>query len=244
MQERNSKQEEALFTLLMDQVARQENQQAREAMERLARDPSAAVPALSQRRCMQTIQRGLLRRDLRSAGRVLRRLAGRAAVILAVAALCFSVAFAVSPTLRSQTVRWVVETFDTHTLLRPGSRTDRSGGSSRPSGLTVGRLPTGVTLTETNLSQGIWFYRYADGDGCWLEIRLMAFSGDGVMCVDTEDAGMHRLTINGYPAFTTHKNGMSTVVCTLDDWSSVLTVTGKGFSVDDLAQVAEGVRVR
>mgnify|MGYP000730122419 CR=1 FL=1 len=37
MQERNSKQEEALFTLLMDQVARQENQQAREAMERLAR---------------------------------------------------------------------------------------------------------------------------------------------------------------------------------------------------------------
>lgn len=153
MQERNSKQEEALFTLLMDQVARQENQQAREAMERLARDPSAAVPALSQRRCMQTIQRGLLRRDLRSAGRVLRRLAGRAAVILAVAALCFSVAFAVSPTLRSQTVRWVVETFDTHTLLRPGSRTDRSGGSSLPSGLTVGRLPTGVTLTETNLSQ-------------------------------------------------------------------------------------------
>ena len=230
MQERNSKQEEALFTLLMDQVARQENQQAREAMERLARDPSAAVPALSQRRCMQTIQRGLLRRDLRSAGRVLRRLAGRAAVILAVAALCFSVAFAVSPTLRSQTVRWVVETFDTHTLLRPGSRTDRSGGSSLPSGLTVGRLPTGVTLTETNLSQGIWFYRYADGDG--------------VMCVDTEDADMHRLTINGYPAFTTHKNGMSTVVCTLDDWSSVLTVTGKGFSVDDLAQVAEGVQVR
>ena len=54
----------------------------------------------------------------------------------------------------------------------------------------------------------------------------------------------NRLTINGYPAFTTHKNGMSTVVCTLDDWSSVLTVTGKGFSVDDLAQVAEGVRVR
>ena len=105
MQERISKQEEALFTLLMDQVARQENQQAREAMERLARDPSAAVPALSQRRCMQTIQRGLLRRDLRSAGRVLRRLAGRAAVILAVAALCFSVAFAVSPTLRAQTVR-------------------------------------------------------------------------------------------------------------------------------------------
>ena len=85
---------------------------------------------------------------------------------------------------------------------------------------------------------------YADGDGCWLEIRLMAFSGDGVMCVDTEDADMHRLTINGYPAFTTHKNGMSTVVCTLDDWSSVLTVTGKGFSVDDLAQVAEGVQVR
>ena len=91
-------------------------------------------------------------------------------------------------------------------------------------------------------SMGIYFIE--DPDGCWLEIRLMAFSGDGVMCVDTEDAGMHRLTINGYPAFTTHKNGMSTVVCTLDDWSSVLTVTGKGFSVDDLAQVAEGVQVR
>ena len=97
-------------------------------------------------------------------------------------------------------------------------------------------------ICHVNEAMGLYFIE--DPDGCWLEIRLMAFSGDGVMCVDTEDADMHRLTINGYPAFTTHKNGMSTVVCTLDDWSSVLTVTGKGFSVDDLAQVAEGVQVR
>ena len=54
-------------------------------------------------------------------------------MILAVAALCFSVAFAVSPTLRSQTVRWVVETFDTHTLLRPGpGRTAAAGPPSPP----------------------------------------------------------------------------------------------------------------
>ena len=97
-------------------------------------------------------------------------------------------------------------------------------------------------ICHVNETMGLYFIE--DPDGCWLEIRLMAFSGDGVMCVDTEDADMHRLTINGYPAFTTHKNGMSTVVCTLDDWSSVLTVTGQGFSVDDLAQVAEGVQVR
>ena len=50
MQERNSKQEEALFTLLMDQVARQENQQAREAAVHTDHSAGPSAPGSALRR--------------------------------------------------------------------------------------------------------------------------------------------------------------------------------------------------
>lgn len=69
MNNRQQAREEALFVLLMDQVARQQDRQARQLGQALEEDPEAALSPALQQRCMQTLRRGFRRRDRQAAGR-------------------------------------------------------------------------------------------------------------------------------------------------------------------------------
>lgn len=102
MNNRQQAREEALFVLLMDKVARQQDLQARQLGRTLEEDPEAALSPALQQRCMQTLRRGFRRRDRQAAGRTTRRVMSRVAVAVLAAVLCLTAAFAVSPTLRSK----------------------------------------------------------------------------------------------------------------------------------------------
>ena len=67
MNNRQQAREEALFVLLMDQVARQQDRQARQLGRALEEDPEAALSPALQQRCMQTLRRGFRRRDRQAA---------------------------------------------------------------------------------------------------------------------------------------------------------------------------------
>ena len=69
MNNRQQAREEALFVLLMEQVARQQDLQARQLGRALEEDPEAALSPALQQRCMQTLRRGFRRRDRQAAGR-------------------------------------------------------------------------------------------------------------------------------------------------------------------------------
>lgn len=58
MNNRQQAREEALFVLLMEQVARQQDLQARQLGRALEEDPEAALSPALQQRCMQTLRRG------------------------------------------------------------------------------------------------------------------------------------------------------------------------------------------
>ena len=73
MNNRQQAREEALFVLLMEQVARQQDLQARQLGRALEEDPEAALSPALQQRCMQTLRRGFRRRDRQAAGRTTRR---------------------------------------------------------------------------------------------------------------------------------------------------------------------------
>ena len=62
MNNRQQAREEALFVLLMEQVARQQDRQARQLGRALEEDPEAALSPALQQRCMQTLRRGFRRR--------------------------------------------------------------------------------------------------------------------------------------------------------------------------------------
>ena len=68
MNNRQQAREEALFVLLMEQVARQQDLQARQLGQALEEDPEAALSPALQQRCMQTLRRGFRRRDRPGSG--------------------------------------------------------------------------------------------------------------------------------------------------------------------------------
>lgn len=238
MNNRQQAREEALFLLLMDQVARQQDRQARQLGQALEEDPEAALSPALQQRCMQTLRRGFRRRDRQAAGRTTRRVLSR----VAVAVLCLTAAFAVSPTLRGKALHWAAKVFPTHTELRLNPDAAPANGQTYEP--VVNWLPVGLTLEEQRSDRGFSNYHYTDSDGCWLDVELLLFSSGGVMSLDTENADVRETAISGYPAITIHKEGVSVAACTLEDLNAILLVTGQGFSVDDVVRVAESVRLQ
>lgn len=242
MNNRQQAREEALFVLLMEQVARQQDRQARQLGRALEEDPEAALSPALQQRCMQTLRRGFRRRDRQAAGRTTRRVMSRVAVAVLAAVLCLTAAFAVSPTLRSKALHWAAKVFPTHTELRLNPDAVPANGQTYEP--VVNWLPVGLTLEEQRSDCGFSNYHYTDSDGCWLDVVLLLFSSGGVMSLDTENADVRETVISGYPAITIHKEGVSVAACTLEDLNAILLVTGQGFSVDDVVRVAESVRLQ
>lgn len=218
MNNRQQAREEALFVLLMDQVARQQDRQARQLGQALEEDPEAALSPALQQRCMQTLRRGFRRRDRQAAGRTTRRVLSRVAVAV------------------------LAKVFPTHTELRLNPDAAPANGQTYEP--VVNWLPVGLTLEEQRSDRGFSNYHYTDSDGCWLDVELLLFSSGGVMSLDTENADVRETVISGYPAITIHKEGVSVAACTLEDLNAILLVTGQGFSVDDVVRVAESVRLR
>lgn len=242
MNDRQQAREEALFVLLMEQVARQQDRQARQLGRALEEDPEAALSPALQQRCMQTLRRGFRRRDRQAAGRTTRRVMSRVAVAVLAAVLCLTAAFAVSPTLRGKALHWAAKVFPTHTELRLNPDAAPANGQTYEP--VVNWLPVGLTLEEQRSDCGFSNYHYTDSDGCWLDVELLLFSSGGAMSLDTENADVRETVISGYPAITIHKEGVSVAACTLEDLNAILLVTGQGFSVDDVVRVAESVRLQ
>lgn len=80
--------EDALFALLMDEIATIEGQKAEEENRRLQNDPSAAVPEDLDRRCMQLIHRHFAKQKARAAGRFTIKAMKRVAMAAGIVPFC------------------------------------------------------------------------------------------------------------------------------------------------------------
>lgn len=242
MQQWNQEQEDALFTLLMYNVAQQEGQRALAENEQLAQDDRAALSPQLQARCMQTIQRGQRQRDARAVRHAAGRILGRVAAAVLAAVLCFTVAFAVSPAVRAGTVRWVTNSFGDHMELRP-TQNARSGAGNNWR-LHVGWTPEGMTLTDEDESFCDQWLFYADDCGNTLSVQMFLPGELGVMSIDTEDASARQTEVGGCAAFTMEKNGIASVTWLMDDQSAILRICGSGVSMDDVMRMAESISLR
>ena len=81
--------EDALFALLMEEVAEQEGQRLLEENEKLKRDPESTVPPEVDRRCLKTIRRAFAKTQRRAAGHTAYRVFRQAAMVAVVGMLLF-----------------------------------------------------------------------------------------------------------------------------------------------------------
>ncbi len=189
--------EEALFALLMDDLAVSEGKKAIQENRLLREDPQAAVPERVDRRCIRTIRRCFSANTSRTAARVLTKVINRVAIVVLVCTMLFTVAFAVSTDFRLNTLNYVIDTFDDRARLSP----ETSGSYS----IVAGWLPQGYELTEYSQEQMLTFVQYKTSDN--REIQIVVSDASKRKTIDTEDAAVTTILINQYQATAVSKQG-------------------------------------
>ena len=109
---RKEQYEDALFALLMDEMAQEDGEELLRLNEQLKQDPGAAVPQSVQRRCERVIGTAFSRRQFRATGRRTARWLGRLLLAAILGVLLFTAAFAVSEDVRVATMDILLEVFD------------------------------------------------------------------------------------------------------------------------------------
>lgn len=224
--------EDALFALMMDEVATAEGIKAMAENERLKNDPDAEVPEEITKQCMRTIRRHFAKQKARAAGRFTAKALGKAVMVAGIAAILFTGAFAASETVRINTLNMVVEVF--------GDRTDfhfSSSGSIATPNLAAGWLPDGYALEN----QG------EDGAGYWCTFRkseneyiYVGYTpGDGiVLSADTEYAETEHIKISEIEATLIQKENETQIVFGVQNDKAFIQLVGYGISDDELIRVA------
>lgn len=188
--------EDALFALLMDDLAWQEGERLLEENERLKNDPAAKVPEEVMVRCRKVINREFARRRASKVGRTSWNVFRRIAVAACVAVLLFTFAFAASETVRINTLNLVISVFDRYTDYSFVPTSEVSADTAI-SGYEVGWVPEGFVLTEQDHNQYRTWNYYERGSNEVLRVTLETFYESAVTSVDTEDAVVEEITING-----------------------------------------------
>lgn len=191
--------EDALFALLMDDLAWREGERLLEENERLKNDPDAKVREEVIMRCRRTINREFAKKNASKVCRISWNIFKKISVAACVTAFLFTAAFAVSDTVRINTLNLVVEVFDRYTDYSFVSEPETSD-NVKLSGFEVEWLPEGFTLVDQSAHSSWVDVRYEGPCGEILDIALHTLGESGTVTADTENALVEDIMINGRAA--------------------------------------------
>lgn len=237
--------EDALFALLMDEVAEAEGQKALEENQRLRESGELVIPDNLRQRCHSAIAKGFAGQKLRRVGRGVSRVVTKVALVALVGILLFTTVFATSEDFRVKTLNLVLEVFEDHTeiTLAPDESIASSVDSVVPQ-LTAGWLPEGFALVEEGGNSVRVWKNYLKED---TETRISIFACDlrsGGMNFDTEEVELLPIQINGSDAFLINDTEAEIIqILWQDDAASewLICVVGKGVSEGNMLKTAKNV---
>ena len=238
--------EDALFALLMDELATTEGKAALEENERLKNDPEYAVPTDVRQRCLKTISRCCARKKLRRTGKVLCRGFSRVAVIGMICMLLFTTAFAASPTFRANTLNLVMEIFEDSTAISFSNSNSENSSFPETCSVEVNWVPEGYTLVDQSDDKFLnsTFYRSEAND----EFLINVFKGrNGRLNIDTEDAQVEPVTIQGCEGILVLKDGDAQLVWGNEKDAYKVEVFMDGtdeVSIQNIKKIAEELEIK
>ena len=194
--------EDALFALIMEEAAEAEGQKALEENRRL-RDSGLAIPDGLRQRCHRAIAKGFAGQELRRVGRGVSRVVTKVALVALVGMLLLTTVFAASEDFRVKTLNLALEIFEDHTeiTLTPDESIIASSVDSVVPQLTAGWVPDGFALVEEGENSAMAWKDFQNEEA-GTQISITVFNlRTGRMSVDTEDAEMLPIQINGADAF-------------------------------------------
>lgn len=208
--------EDALFALLMDDVAQTEGTRLIRENEALRANPNAAVPAEIDRRCKQVIQRTLAKRKHGVSLRKLGQQICRTAVIAAIITSLFISAYAFSPSFRAGTLNLLLEIddklatwqFDDGSL----SRFSEELGMANDIEFDIGKVPGGYTITDIESFPNQVHIKYENVQGIKIDVDVFKANDTSTYTYDVEDADHYeKVVISGSTAIVTNKTGVISI---------------------------------
>ena len=230
--------EDALFALLMEEFAAEEGNSALEENERLKRDLAFDVPPDVRQRCLKTIAKTCTKQSLRRTGKSFCKVFTKVAVVATLCMLLFTTAIAVSPTLRANTFNLIISTFEDRTELWLENSTNDSG----PDHVTAGWLPDGYQLIEAENNAFQIRNVYKDQSGNSVFVNVLRNSSN-VVGIDTEQADVETVNINGQLTMIIQKDNISQIVWANEILGYQVVVRSEDLPSDTLMKIAEKLSI-
>lgn len=236
--------EDALFALLMEDVIEEEGKRLDEENERLNRDPTAAVPRELHEKCMKTIHRKFgqqyRRENGKQTGQSFTKMLSKAAVVVVICMLLFTVAYAVSPELRVATLNLLIEISDVKTILSVGENevpqasydtSEAAQAVYEQFGYRIPEMPEGFGLTEKSIFSTAAILKYENSEGASVKFYFTKTRG-GNYSIDTESAHrVENITVNGSNGLLIIKDNRIQIAWTNTDQNVFVSIVGT--SVDE-----------
>ena len=235
--------EDAVFAILMDAVAEQEGEKGLQLMEELEHDPSAQVPEEVQRRAEKTIRKAFAAQSRRSARHVGFRMFQRIAVAVMIVILTAVCAFAAFPEVRAGILNVIAQEYEDHTDIS-FSTTSSNEYPAAEYDVELGWIPEGFTMTqdETEYSSALKLYEREDG----ATLSVVASSAEGrTTSVDTEDAKVTSVTIQGYDGTLVEKDDGQWVciIFVVPEKNMMVCIDSEYIPVNQTIEVAENLLI-
>lgn len=243
--------EDALFALLMDQVAEEEGKQLLKENERLNQNPEAAIPDEVDKRCRKAIKRAFAKDQRQSVVRISYRAISKVALVALIAGLLFTTAFAASPEVRIRTLNLLIAVSDVATSLTLDSETDGTATSANTGvdpegeqlilGYCLPELPEGFSMSyEGSDGQSAWV-EYVDENGATIYFTAESSSGT-TYNVDTEDAdNVENIQIDGYDGLLIEKGKRIQIIWGDTDQENFVELVCNGIDKSDVISLASEI---
>lgn len=243
--------EDALFALLMEPVAEQEGETALEENERLKNDPTAMVPAEVTRKCLRTIRQEFAKQRRKNVLKTAKRAFNNVAVFLLVSTLCFASAYAIVPEVRVQTLNLIIEVSEIATRLtlgeKPLSPEEHDISKSLTSeddtlaGYQMPEIPEGYGVVNRHTTSRGAYIVYENAEEDIISFRVEQVGEDGSN-IDTENAIVENIQINGYDGLLVEKNNRLQVVWGDTDHGNLIGILATSISEEEILGYAQTMK--
>ena len=234
---------DASWALAMEQVAVRQGELAGALEERLARDPGAAVPRRTVKRCRAAIRRAFAPPPARRVRTVLTR-------VLIAAVLCgllTTAACAVSPQFKAFLTHIfysVAETFTSLTLRDPQIEdvSKSHGQAMEVNGLRFEWLPEGYEYVDGEETERSRWVEFENERQEYIQIRVMGLAEAAAYTYDSESGEGERVAIGDYEGRLIDE-GPYTLLFWVDEQRGEATmILASALSQEGILQLAESLR--
>lgn len=230
---------DASWALAMEQVAVRQGELAGALEERLARDPGAAVPRRTVKRCRAAIRRAFAPPPARRVRTVLTR-------VLIAAVLCgllTTAACAVSPQFKAFLTHIfysVAETFTSLTLRDPQIEdvSKSHGQAIEVNGLRFEWLPEGYEYVDGNETERLRRAEFENDESDRIRVRVMAAENASAYTYDSEDADGEPIEIGHHDGELIDEDGYLTLFWVDEQQGRVIIILTTALPREELFQFA------